>query len=217
MIRVTDAIWFMPPVAATDRPVLGIVKGSARSLMIDGGNCPKHAQAFLKELSRLGFGEPDLVALTHSHCDHVFGLSALRGMVLANALTSAHIVAMNGLSWNDVDVAERVSAGREDAMTAHMLKEEMPGDRSDFRIRPPDVVYESTLDVDLGGVTCRLRTIGDGHAPDSSVVRIPGQRVAFIGDCLYLREDDRATLDHPFDTLLRWMRTFSSTRTKNSR
>jgi hypothetical protein len=54
MIRVTDAIWFLPPVAATDKPVLGFVQGTVRSLMIDGGNCPRHAEAFLTELSRLG-------------------------------------------------------------------------------------------------------------------------------------------------------------------
>jgi glyoxylase-like metal-dependent hydrolase (beta-lactamase superfamily II) len=194
MIRVSDTIWFMEPVGATDRPVLGIIKGTSLSLMIDGGNSPQHAQGFLKESSRLGIAEPDLVALTHSHCDHVFGLSALKGIVLANALTSAHIRAMNSLGWNDADVAERVRAGREDEMTAHMLGEEMPGDRSGFRIRHPDVTYESMLEVDLGGAACRLEKIGDGHAPDSTVICVPAQRVAFIGDCLYLRSDEQARI-----------------------
>jgi glyoxylase-like metal-dependent hydrolase (beta-lactamase superfamily II) len=101
MIMLTDAIWFSEPRSATDRPVLAIIKGSERSLMIDGGNCPNHATTFPDELSRRGFAEPDFVATTHSHCDHIFGLSALKGIVLSNSVTSDRIGLLNRLGWND--------------------------------------------------------------------------------------------------------------------
>jgi glyoxylase-like metal-dependent hydrolase (beta-lactamase superfamily II) len=141
MMRLTDAVWFTEPIGATDRPVLAIVKGAAASLMIDGGNCPHHAESFLQELGRVGLAAPGYVAVTHAHCDHIFGLSALTCVVLANRLTSERIRIMNTLSWNDAAVAERVAAGQEDEMTARMLQDEMPGDRTDLKIRQPDVVY----------------------------------------------------------------------------
>lgn len=154
MNRLTDPILSTDPVASTDRSVLAIIQGTARSLMVDGGNSPRHAEGFLAELAAAGLPAPDYIAVTHAHCDHIFGLSRLGGIVLANSLTRDRISNMAGLSWNDPEVAPRVASGEEHEMTGLMLRAEMPGDRSDFAIRPPDVVYERRLTVDLGGVTC---------------------------------------------------------------
>ena len=170
MNRLTEAIWMMEPSGPTDRPVLALVRGARRSLMIDGGNCPDHAGAFIRELSEAGLAEPDYVATTHSHCDHVFGLSALGGLVLSNSLTRQRIEELNRLGWNDAEVAERVRAGQEHEMTLAMLREEMPGDRTGFTIRRPDIVYDSRLEVSLGGLACCLEKIGGNHTPDSTVV-----------------------------------------------
>jgi glyoxylase-like metal-dependent hydrolase (beta-lactamase superfamily II) len=202
MKRLTECIWYTEPSADTDRPVLAIVRGSKRTLMVDGGNSPKHAQAFLDELDQVGLAQADFIATTHSHCDHIFGLSRLKGIVLSNSLTNDRITMLNELCWDDKDVAERVKSGQEHEMTALMLKYEMPGDRSHFRIRQPDVVYETRLKVDLGKMVCYLERIGGDHAPDSTIVHIPEQGLAFIGDCLYLRSWDRSTVDDLFGRLL---------------
>ena len=87
-------------------------------------------------------------------------------------------------------------------MTARMLKDEMPGDRSRFRIRLPDVVFETKLEIHLGNLTCSLERIGGDHSADSTVVHVPEQGVAFIGDSLYIRNTDRATVDALFGKLL---------------
>ncbi len=202
MIRLTTNIWFMEPVAETDRPILAIVKGSHRALMIDGANCPNHAADFLRELNQLGLAEADFIAITHSHCDHVFGLSALNGITLTNRIMDRNIRRLNTLSWNDAEVVDRVRNGQEHEMTARMLKDEMPGDRSGFQIRPADLIYETKLEVDLGGIVCRLEMIGGDHAADSTVVYVPHERVAFIGDCLYLRNKDQRTVNELLEKLL---------------
>lgn len=87
-------------------------------------------------------------------------------------------------------------------MTAHMLKMEMPGDRRGFRICPPDLIYESKLAVDLGDLTCIIQWIGGDHAADSAVIYVPERKVAFIGDCLYLRHADQATVRKLSEQLL---------------
>jgi glyoxylase-like metal-dependent hydrolase (beta-lactamase superfamily II) len=170
--------------------------------MIDGGNCPNHAKQFLGELKKHDLPIADFIVTTHSHCDHVFGLSALKGVVVSNSITSENIRMLNTLSWNDDEVAERVARRKELEMTAHMLHDEMPGDRTGFKVREPQIIYESRLVIDLGHISCHIERIGGDHAPDSTVVFVPEQRVAFIGDCLYLRHWDRPIIDAVFGKLL---------------
>jgi glyoxylase-like metal-dependent hydrolase (beta-lactamase superfamily II) len=202
MERLTERIWYTPPSADTDRPVLAAVAGTERTLMVDGGNSPRHASTFVDELHREGLQTPDFIALTHAHCDHLFGLAVLPGLVLATALTAGRISALNALGWCDPDVEARVAAGREHEMTAYMLREEMPGDRTGFQVRRPDLVYNSALRLHLGGLECRLEHVGGGHAPDSAVVFIERERVLFMGDCLYLPEDDHGGAERIYARLL---------------
>ena len=53
--------------------------------MIDAGNSEEHAQLFLEMLKEQNVSNPDFVALTHWHWDHIFGLP-----VLQDALSIAH-------------------------------------------------------------------------------------------------------------------------------
>lgn len=202
MERLTEHIWYTPPFADTDRPVLALVTGSERALMIDGANSPRHAGSFMDGLAGDDLPAPDFIALTHAHCDHLFGLAALPGLVLATALTDRRISALNALSWCDPDVEARVAAGLEHEMTAHMLREEMPGDRTGFHVRSPDVAYDTAVTVELGRVGCRLVHVGGGHAPDSAVVFVERDRVLFVGDCLYCPEDDPAGVETLYAGLL---------------
>lgn len=202
MLQLTDGILYTGPTQDTDRPVLAIIAGSKRSLMVDGGNSPRHAEAFLDELSRHHQRMPDFVALTHAHCDHIFGLSSLDSVIIANKITNDRIMELQQLHWDDDSVAIRVANGQEHEMTAHMLKVEMPGDRRGFRICSPDLIYESKLAIDLGDLTCHLQWIGGDHAADSAVIFVPERKVAFIGDCLYLRHTERATVRKLSEQLL---------------
>ncbi len=202
MKRLTENIWWMDPVSSTDRPVLALIKGTRRTLMVDGANCPNHARQFLEEARLQGLPAPDFIAITHSHCDHVFGLSALAGILVTNRVTAGHIARMNALGWDDAAVSERVRRGEEHEMTAAMLKSEMPGDRTGFRIRDPDLVYDARLEVDLGGTVCHLEWISGDHARDSTLVFVPGDQVVFLGDCLYLRDRRSEVVDDLVKKLL---------------
>ena len=202
MIRLTEGILYTEPEDKTDRPVLAIISGSERSLMVDGGNSPNHARAFLEELHQHGLCKPDFVAITHAHCDHIFGLSALDSTIIANRITNDRIMELQRLRWDDSSVAARVSSGQEHEMTAKMLKLEMPGDRTGFKICKPDLIYQDKLVLDLGDMTCHLGRIGGDHATDSTVIYVPDRKVAFIGDCLYLRNINHAIVRELFEQLL---------------
>jgi glyoxylase-like metal-dependent hydrolase (beta-lactamase superfamily II) len=202
MIQLTENILYTEPKEDTDRPILAIIHGSKKSLMIDGGNSPNHAQAFLEELYQYRVHEPDFVAITHAHCDHIFGLSSLNSLIIANQITDNRLTEMRQLRWDDEAVAARVSNGQEHEMTVKMLKLEMPDNRAGFKICRPDLIYQDRLTVELGGLVCHIQWIGGDHATDSTVIYIPERGVAFIGDCLYLRKTDRATVHELFEKLL---------------
>ena len=52
-------------------------------------------------------------------------------------------------------------------------------------LRPPDISFASEIELDLGGLTCRIIHVGGDHAADSSIVYVPEERVVFLGDCFY--------------------------------
>jgi glyoxylase-like metal-dependent hydrolase (beta-lactamase superfamily II) len=193
MQRLSNRIWYSEPRADTDRPLLAVIIGDDTSMMVDGGNSPNHAEYFLTELLNNSLSYPDLIVLTHAHHDHIFGLSSLKGKVVANSTSRQIIRRLQTYGWNDEEVSKRVSSGEEHEKVAQMLKLEMPDDRRNFKIREPDIVYETRLEINLGHLNCCIEKIGGGHAIDSTTIYIPDEKVVFIGDCLYITEKEAKT------------------------
>jgi glyoxylase-like metal-dependent hydrolase (beta-lactamase superfamily II) len=62
-------------------------------------------------------------------------------------------------------------------------KQELPSPRS-VEVAPADVVFDGRIDIELGGVSVRVRHVGGDHSADSSVMYVEPDRVLFLGDCL---------------------------------
>ncbi|WP_166001080.1 MBL fold metallo-hydrolase [Bacillus sp. Cs-700] len=183
--QIGDRFYYQTPVSETDRPILGMVVGDEKSLMIDAGNSENHARYFLEELSDRGLKRPDLLALTHWHWDHIFGLSALRDTVSISSLqTKEEMAKLIPLSWSDAALDQRVAEGTEIEFCATAIKKEF-GDHRDITITLPHVTFEGKLEIDLGGVTCVLQHVGGNHAADSVVVYLKEEKILFLGDCFY--------------------------------
>lgn len=199
--QITDSIYYTEGFLETDRPVLGLIRGTNRTLMVDAGNSPRHAREFLHTVDEHRLPVPDFVAITHAHGDHIFGLQTLNCPSIANRLTRDRIRELQQLDWNTPALSERVAQGQEHPMTQQMLDIEYPGRREHF-IQVPDMVYDRVLELDLGGLHCLLEAIGGDHAPDSSLLYIPEEHVMFLGDCLYLRQVTEDTVQTLFKKLL---------------
>ncbi len=63
------------------------------------------------------------------------------------------------------------------------VKEELPSPRT-VEVAPADIVFQDGLDIELGGVTVRVRHVGGNHSAESSVMYVEPDRVLFLGDCL---------------------------------
>lgn len=182
--QLTEHVFWLAPDATTDRPILGAIVGNMDALIVDAGNSPDHANLLLRELAKVTAVSPKFLVLTHWHWDHVFGTAAFDVPIIASPETRRLVAEMAELDWSDAALDGRVAAGTEIAFCRDMIKAEWP-DRSNLKLRVPDMTYTNPLDLDLGDVACRVVHAGGDHAPDSSVVYVPQDRVVFLGDCLY--------------------------------
>lgn len=183
--KIGKRFWYITPIAATDRPILGMVVGNNKTLMIDAGNSENHTNYFLKELLKREVPHPNMVVLTHWHWDHIFGLSALPHAVsISSKETRDEMEKLLPLSWSDEALEKRVKEGTEIQFCANAIKEEFK-DHRDIKIVMPDLTFEKRVEIDLGGVTCIVQHVGGDHAADSVIVYIKEEKILFLGDCIY--------------------------------
>lgn len=182
----TPRVAWSPPDPERDRPVLGAIIGQQKSLMVDTGASPSHANQFRRGLAELAAAEPGYAALTHWHWDHVFGTGALNLPIIGHVETRQRVQELARLDWRDNALNARVAAGQETASSASNIKMEMSSaERGMLVIIPPDVIFTDGVEVDLGGLSARVFHVGGDHTPNSSVVYTPQERVVFLGDCFY--------------------------------
>jgi glyoxylase-like metal-dependent hydrolase (beta-lactamase superfamily II) len=180
--RFSERVHWLPPNEETDRPILGIISGQKGSLVVEGGNSIAHAQLLLDQIGHLS--PVRYLCLTHWHWDHVFGTTAFNVPIFAYTETKRVVEEMAAWDWSDAALDQRVADGIEIAFCRDMVKLELP-DRSNLIIRPPDIAFDSQVDIDLGGLTCQLIHVGGDHASDSTIVYVPEEKIVFLSDCLY--------------------------------
>jgi glyoxylase-like metal-dependent hydrolase (beta-lactamase superfamily II) len=205
LTQLTPRVAWSPPDAQRDRPIMGAIIGQNCTLIVETGASPFHASQFLNALVGLGGSRPRFAAVTHWHWDHVFGSSKLDLPVIAHVETRRRVLEMARLDWRDNALNARVAAGKELASIADHIKVEMSNiERAGLTITAPEVTFSVQVEVDLGELTAQIFHVGGDHAPDSSVIYTPEERVAFLGDCFYpgfIGDDDFYTLPRLFPLL----------------
>lgn len=183
--KIGERFWYMTPVSETDRPILGIVAGSERTLMIDAGNSEAHANLFMKMVNEKGVDLPSYVVLTHWHWDHIFGLSALGKIIsISSTKTKKEIEKLRPLSWSNQAIDQRVAEGTEIEFCANAIKQEFP-EKRDISITLPVMTFEDEIEIDLGGITCIIKHVGGDHADDSVVIYVKEEKILFLADSFY--------------------------------
>jgi glyoxylase-like metal-dependent hydrolase (beta-lactamase superfamily II) len=180
--KLTEHVYWLPP-GPPDRPSICAVVGARRALMLDAGSSAAHTRTFLDALWAEEAARPSAVVYTHSHWDHVFGGAELGGLVIAHELTAEALTELAAMDWSDEALDQRVAAGQASPRHAADVKTELPSPRT-VEIAPADIVFRDGLDLDLGGVTVRVRHVGGDHCAESSVMYVEPDRVLFLGDCL---------------------------------
>lgn len=182
--RITDRCYALPFERTGDRPALGYVRGDRISLYVDAGNSAAHAAKMAEAVRAEGLPPAGLAALTHSHWDHTYGLSALSCPTVACRRTQEQLLRMARWQWTLQAMAERLRT-HEDILFCHeAILVEYPA-LDMIRVRPADIVFEDRLTLDLGGVHAELILAENSHANDCVIVHIPEEKVVFLGDICY--------------------------------
>ncbi|NJJ41163.1 MBL fold metallo-hydrolase [Paenibacillus apii] len=167
----------------TDRPILAAIAGERRTLLMDAGNSPVHAELFRSELERRGVRLPEIMALTHWHWDHTFGMQAWGLPAAAHKETARALSSLRGLDWSDGGLLNLISDGIISEESAADIRKEF-GSHRDIRITEPDILFQDRIELDLGGVVCELVHVGGDHSADSCILHVREDRVLFLGDAL---------------------------------
>ena len=179
--KIGNSFWYMTPVSETDRPILGMVVGKEKTLMIDAGNSEEHAQLFLEMLKEQNVSHPHFVALTNWHGDHIFGLSVLQdALSIAHSETKKEMSTLVSYEWTDEALDARVKKGIEIEFCADCIKKEFNEKARNIKIIPPTLTFENQFELDLGEVTCVLKHVGGDHAHDSVVMYIEEEKIFFL-------------------------------------
>jgi glyoxylase-like metal-dependent hydrolase (beta-lactamase superfamily II) len=206
--RITEHVYWLPP-GPPDRPSLCAVAGERGTIWLDAGASAAHAQEFTAFLADQGVGAPSHVVLTHSHWDHVFGAAELGAHVVAQERTAQYLRRLAATDWSDEALDRRVAAGENALAHAENVKAELPSPR-EVRIRPAEIVFWKSIDLDVGAVRVLVRHVGGDHADDSSVIYIEPDGVLFLGDCLYEAPSGGYTIER-VTPLLAAVRSFAAT------
>lgn len=181
MKKFSERILYTEEIAETDQPYIYLLKGSRLSLQIDAGNSGTNVLRFNEQLTQSGLEMPDLAAVTHWHWDHTFGMPALACPVIAGRRTNEKLKEVQKWEWTEKALAERLACGEEIPFCSDCMHREY-GDIGKIRTRTADIVFETDLTIDLGGVHAVMKQIDTPHTRDAVMILVPEEGVLFGGD-----------------------------------
>ncbi|PNE37087.1 MBL fold metallo-hydrolase [Streptomyces noursei] len=149
-------------------PNIGVIGGKHAVLVVDTGLGPENAESVLAFARDHAKGRKLYLTTTHFHPEHAFGAQVFAGEAtfLVNQ-AQAEDLADKGAGYLEMfrglgpTIARRLEG---------------------VRVPTPDVVYEESHDLDLGGRVVRLRAVGRAHSRGDQVITVPDAEVLFTGD-----------------------------------
>lgn len=146
-------------------PNIGIIGGEHSVLVVDTGLGPRNAELVRKLATDYGGGRKLYLTTTHFHPEHAFGAE-----VFADATFLVNRQQAEDLNEKGPGYLEMFRG----------LGEPIARELEGVTLRKPDVVYEQSYDLDLGGRVVELRATGRAHSKGDQVVGV--EDILFTGD-----------------------------------
>jgi glyoxylase-like metal-dependent hydrolase (beta-lactamase superfamily II) len=166
-------------------PNIGIVVGNRGTLVIDTGVGERNGATALRVAQKLAKGPNLYLTTTHYHTEHTTGEQAFP----ANTVLIRSAVQQEEMNERIGAHMDRFRA--QSAQNKELLKE--------VRLRPPDILFDHELKLDLGGVTARLFWLGGGHTKGDELIFVEQDSVLLPGDLVQnklfpMMADDTASM-----------------------
>ncbi|HEX6355039.1 MBL fold metallo-hydrolase [Actinophytocola sp.] len=148
-------------------PNIGIIGGRDAVLVVETGMGPRNAEKVLAFAAEYAKGRELYLTTTHFHPEHAFG---------AQVFTAATYLV------NRQQAQDRGGKGPGYLAMFSGLGDAIARELHGVELTPPDLVYDQSYDLDLGGRVVELRATGRAHSRGDQVVRVPDEDVLFTGD-----------------------------------
>lgn len=149
-------------------PNVGIVIGDRATLIVDTGLGEANGRIVLDEARRLSDNDAYYLAATHFHPEHDLG---------ATAFPASSRVVRWSAQQDEADSQGEDYIARFSGFSS-IVAELLDG----ARYRAPDLLFEDSLTIDLGGVRVIAFGVGPNHTLGDTVFWVPEDRVLFTGD-----------------------------------
>ncbi|MBR5310398.1 MAG: MBL fold metallo-hydrolase [Oscillospiraceae bacterium] len=179
--KISEHVYYRSSEPYTDRPNIGLIIGKKYAFLYEAGNSKENAEQLKKELSEQGLPLPDFVAVSHWHWDHSFGLHAWDSVKIAGRKTNEKLLEVSKWNWDDASMEERIQNREDIVFCSEMIKREYPN-RDEIKVVGADLVFDGSIKIDLGGVSCELIHAKGPHSEDSVICFIPEDKIMFLGD-----------------------------------
>jgi glyoxylase-like metal-dependent hydrolase (beta-lactamase superfamily II) len=149
-------------------PNIGIVVGTRATLVIDTGLGPRNGATVVRVAQNLSKSPILYLTTTHFHPEHAAGLQAFPpNTVLIRPAVQQEELEKRGAQMTDY--FRNMSAQNKDLL-------------QDVQLRPPDILFDNELKLDLGGVTARLFWLGAAHTKGDELIFVEEDSVLIPGD-----------------------------------
>ncbi|WP_431953886.1 MBL fold metallo-hydrolase [Nocardia lijiangensis] len=149
-------------------PNIGLIGGTHSVLVVETGMGPANAEKVLEFATDYAAGRKLYLTTTHFHPEHAFG---------AQAFSDAATYLINQAQATDLATKGagylEMFRGLGSSIARHL---------EGVELATPDIVYDDSYDLDLGGRMVRMRATGRAHSKGDQVVTIPDAEVMFTGD-----------------------------------
>lgn len=171
--KVSEHVYVIPDGRVNLVPNIGIIVGTRATLVVDAGMGPRNGQVVLRELAKVSKNSDLYFTTTHFHPEHVTGVQAFPA--------STRIIR--------AEAQEEELKQKQPQFISNFSKRtpEIKALLQDVKPRPPDILFDHELKLDLGGVTARLFLVGPGHTRGDTAIYVEEDKVLFTGDVVVNR------------------------------
>lgn len=164
---IAEGVWVIEDGGVPLVPNVGIVIGERSGLVVDTAMGPGNGRLIHDAAAALAGARPLVVTATHFHPEHAYGAQAFPDATLVLNRAQADELAAKGASYLEMfrGFGPEVAAELEDVV-----------------LRSPDLVFDGSATLELGGRRVELLSVGQAHTRGDQVVWLPAERVLFTGD-----------------------------------
>jgi glyoxylase-like metal-dependent hydrolase (beta-lactamase superfamily II) len=149
-------------------PNIAIVVGDRATLVVDTGLGPRNGAIVMKQAEKLARNPNLYLTTTHFHPEHAMGEQAFppRTVIIRPAVQQQE---MDRHATEMMDLFRGFSEQSKELL-------------ADVKMRPPDIVFDKEITLDLGGVTARLFWWGPAHTLGDEMIFVGPDSVLIPGD-----------------------------------